>query len=216
MTLRISNGIYDKNIYITSSKFTTDIYFPLNNSFRIDVNEFDVDKVADLIRQHYNKANFIIDMRLEYIILVLDSIFPGYITIFNIYDTTFEPINKFISGSAMFSISEFYLYTPSKQKLVDMYLVIKYVSKNTIWKLSSAMNVLKQTTLVDLLLNYLGFADVEHVEILEKAEKFKDLVHNGFRNNDKNICIFDNKNELVNALIVLRNNDEELKVYSNA
>lgn len=216
MTLRISNGIYDKNIYITSNKFTTDIYFPLNNSFRIDVNEFDVDKVADLIRQHYNKANFIIDMRLEYIILVLDSIFPGYITIFNIYDTTFEPINKFISSSSMFSISEFYLYTCSKQKLIDMYLVIKYVSKNTVWKLSSAMNVLKQTTLVDLLLNYLGFADVEHVEIIEKAEKFKDLVHNGFRNNDKNIRIFDNKNELVNALIVLRNNDEELKVYSNA
>ena len=62
-------------------------------------------------------------------------------------------------------------------------------------------------------MNYIGFSDIERVNVTEKAERFRTLVRNDFRNNDQDIQIFDNKNELANAFLILRDNNDHLKVY---
>ena len=212
MPLRITNGINQKTVYITSNKFN-EIYFPLKDSVKVEVNEYNVEEVADMIKSYYDKANFIIDVRLEYMFLVLDRMFPEYITVFNIYNTSFEPLNKYISSSSMFNIPEFHLYTNSKEKIVDMYLIIKFACKGITWRMTTVMNVISQSTLLDLLLNYIGFEDITKVDMMEKANKLRDLVDNGFKNKDKAIQLFQNKNELMNALILLRDNNIVLKTY---
>ena len=212
MSLRITNGINKKTIYITSNKFNN-IYFPLNDSISVNVDEFAVNEVTSMIKEYYNKANFVIDARLEYMMLVLDRKFPNYITVFNIYNTTFELLNKYISSPNMFSISEFHLYTSTKEKLIDMYIVIKFMTREVQWKMTTAMNVIEQGTLLDLLLNYLGFDEINKIDIMDKANKLRELVSCNFRNDDHDIKLFNNKNELMNALLLLRDNSVPLKVY---
>lgn len=213
MSLIINNGLCEKTIYITSDKLQSEVYFPLKNSAIVNVEPYDVNKVSDMIRLYYDKANFVIDIRLEYLILILDKIFKDYVTVFNIYDTTIISITTFLSGSTLFNVPVFKIYTSTREKLVDMYLTIKFVSKNVNWNVTNALNNIEKQSLLEILMNYIGFSDIERLNVTEKAERFRTLVHNDFRNNDQDIQIFDNKNELANALLILRDNNDHLKVY---
>lgn len=213
MSLIINNGLCEKTIYITSDKLQSEVYFPLKNSAIVNVEPYDVNKVSDMIRLYYDKANFVIDIRLEYLILILDKIFKDYVTVFNIYDTTIISITTFLSGSSLFNVPVFKIYTSTREKLVDMYLTIKFVSKNVNWNVTNALNNIERQSLLEILMNYIGFSDIERLNVTEKAERFRTLVHNDFRNNDQDIQIFDNKNELANALLILRDNNDHLKVY---
>ena len=213
MSLKITNGTRSTTVFVTSKEFVPDVYFPIKDSIRYDVDIYAVEEVAAMISKHHLTSNFVIDSRHEFLILILDRMFPSYITVFDIYSTKMMSVNHFLASSSMFNISEMHLYTNDKRKLVDMYLVLKFITVSIPWRINTAMNVLNQSTLVDLLLNYLGFQDIEPIDMTDKAEMLVKIIKNGFKNEDESVVLFGNRNELMNALILLRDNERWLVTY---
>lgn len=197
------NGIWNSNIYISSHEFNKDIYFPLKNTRKIYIDSKNFQALKKIIIDNYKSNNLIIDGRLIYLILVTELNFPDYLLIYNIQSSEIESFNEY-GSKELFKISKTCLYSNYKWKLINSYLILNYISENIVWKSASINKLLIKNDILDILLNYLGWSNYHVIESEEKTKKLISIIKNKYENFE---VIFENQNQLMNSLIILKTNN---------
>lgn len=197
------NGVWNSNIYISSHEFNRDIYFPLKNTRKIYIDSKNFQALKKIIIDNYKSNNLIIDGRLIYLILVTELNFPDYLLIYNIQSSEIESFNEY-GSKELFKISKTCLYSNYKWKLINSYLILNYISENIVWKSASINKLLIKNDILDILLNYLGWSNYHVIESEEKTKKLISIIKNKYENFE---VIFENQNQLMNSLIILKTNN---------
>ena len=201
------NGIWDKNIYITSKDLMKDIYFPLKDSKKEYIGKHDFESMKKIIQENHNLFNVIVDSRLIYLILVCELNIPNYILIYNIQNTEIESFNEF-SYKEIFKFTKTLLYSDFKINLINCYLIINFLSENIQWKNSIINSLISKKNILDILINYLGWSNYHKYFDKDKSYKLIQIIKNKFQNYE---LLFNNTNELINSLIYLKNSQISLE-----
>lgn len=164
------NGTYLKSVILVPKNSKT--YYPIPELKE----ETNFDKVFEL---DYGKKNIIIDSRLISEILIAFLEHGDDILVYDVHTNTVEVASDFMSSARVFNVPSNLLHTSSGDKLIYLYLFINNIISGVPWSLTKAMKLLDKTTLVDLLLNYIGIQEVESIqENEEKQNEYIQLIKN--------------------------------------
>ena len=189
-----TNGVHTNTIIVTA-KFPISIYYPIKKHEELIIEEYDFEKVDTFIKKFYKTVNIVVDSRLEFIAIVIHLTYPDYCLIFDIEDNHVKDIQTFLSSRTVLDLRGMYLYTVNGKKLIDLYLFIKHFCTN----------------FVDIVLNYIGmqkFSQSERTVTLVK--EINVIVQSNFKNRS---LLFNDINELCTTLLVMKMNENTVKVY---
>lgn len=208
-----TNGVHTNTIIVTA-KFPISIYYPIKKHEELIIEEYDFEKVDTFIKKFYKTVNIVVDSRLEFIAIVIHLTYPDYCLIFDIEDNHVKDIQTFLSSRTVLDLRGMYLYTVNGKKLIDLYLFIKHFCTNLsiFWNTEKATEVCERNNnFVDIVLNYIGmqkFSQSERTVTLVK--EINVIVQSNFKNRS---LLFNDINELCTTLLVMKMNENTVKVY---
>lgn len=215
---KVFNGLKKNVIVLMSNDIHPTIYYPFPSKVEVDVRPDDYENVEVLINKFSSKASIIIDSRLEYLILVAHIHHPGYPLIYDANNSDVIDVYQWMSGRSVFNMKGVFIYTASANKLIDLYVFIKYFCNHLKikWDSFKAKEFIgRNSTFVDIAINYIGIEGIPKYEPDEKTERNVNLIRQTVEREAfsvrRKLC--DNVDELFTALFTLRSAGVNLITY---
>lgn len=206
------NGMYNFTIILISKLIVPQIYYPIKNCVEFDIDEHDYEKASAIIKEYHNKANIIIDSRMEFLILSVHLNFPDYCLIYDINTSTIIDVITYLTSRSVLDLQGLVIYTKTGQKLVELYMFIRQYCPLIPWNITTALDICERNDkFIDILLNYVG---IKEFYVNETTKVYVDEIR---KITSSNFSVFnrkfDDNNTLFSALTLIKNVDDSLRTY---
>lgn len=215
---KLFNGLKKNVIVLMSNDIQPLIYYPFPEKVEVDIRPDDYENVEILINEYSSKASIIIDSRLEYLILVAHIHHPGYPMIYDANNSNVIDVYQWLSGRSVFNMKGVFIYTNEANKLIDLYVFIKYFCNHlkVKWDSFHAKEFIsRNSAFVDIAINYIGIHGIPKYEPDEKTSQNVNLIRQVVEQEAfsvrRKLC--ENVDELFTALSVLRSAGVNLRTY---
>lgn len=180
------NGVHIKTLLLVPKEQKTPrpLYYALKNTTQVLVDEYDFESVESLIHKYHNEYSILFDSRLQYLILVAHRIFPNYVLIFDVDSSRKIDVHDFLASRHMFDIRGVFIWTPEANKLIDLYIFIRFFCSNidVKWNNIKAFEVIKHNNWLEMVMNYIGVYNYEQTDRTRAlVTQTKEIVSERFR-----------------------------------
>jgi len=200
------NGVHVKTLLLVPKEQKTPrpLYYALKNTTQVAVDDYDFESVEALIHKFHNEYSIIFDSRLQYLILVAHRIFPNYVLVFDVDSSRKVDVHDFLASRHMFDVRGVFIWTPEANKLIDLYIFIRFFCSNIgiKWNNIKAFEVIHHNNWLEMIMNYIGVYKYEQTDrTRELLSRTKEIIDEQFR------CFmtpYISKDELFTVLVDMR------------
>lgn len=201
------NGMQTKTILLVPKEQRTarPLYYALKNTIQVAIDDYDFKSLEELIRKEHDEYSIIFDSRLQYLILVANIIFPNYVLIFDVDTSRKLDVHDYLASRRMFDIRGVFMWTNEANKLIDLYIFIKFFCTNidVKWNNVKALEVIKNNNnWLEIMMNYI---DVHKYNSTDKTKELMKRLHTiveeRYRRRE---LLFDSIDELFTVLVDMR------------
>lgn len=209
------NGLQTNTLLLVPKEQRTarPLYYALKNTTQVSIDDYDFKSLEELIRKKHDEYSIIFDSRLQYLILVTNIIFPNYVLVFDVDTSRKLDIHDYLASRRMFDIRGVFMWTNEADKLIDLYVFVKFFCTNidVKWNNAKALEVIRNNNWLEMIMNYIG---VHHYEQTEKTKelikRLHTIVEERYRNRE---LLFESIDELFTVLVDMRATEDYGIIY---
>lgn len=180
------NGVHVKTLLLIPKEQKTPrpLYYAMKNTTQVAVDDYDFESVEALIHKYHNEFSIIFDSRLQYLILVTHRLFSNYVLVFDVDSSRKIDVHDYLASRHMFDVRGVFVWTPEADKLIDLYIFIKFICSNIDikWNNSKAIDVIKHNNWLEIVMNYVGVQKYEQTDrTKELISRTKELIDEHYR-----------------------------------